>query len=379
MLLVAGTDFQRSYTYDMLGRRLTYTEDQLSETYYYNGENMEQKTIAWNEAEIGTQQEIIDYIYSNNRLTEIHSSEYANQPVYYTYDKGRVEFIEDESGMQYFSYGDMGEVTKMTRVYVLPNTNQQSISIETNFAYDSWGRIDSMIYPDGEILKYAYDYGGQLKSITGTKAGNQYTYLDTVFYNMFGAKTTETYGNGIQASFSYNINNQRLTQLQYQKPATSETYMQASYNYDLKGNITQINTTYSGTYPQTFNQTFSYDVSDQLEQASGNSGNIYDLNVTYNNYGRINSYDISQTDPQTSITQQQNTSFTYPTNITSTSFAPESANNGSITYEFGINGSLRKRADAQKTEYYLFNSFGNMKSYSEDGATYGYYGYDVGG
>ena len=68
-------------------------------------------------------------------------------------------------------------------------------------------------------------------------------------------------------------------------------------------------------------------------------------------------------------------------NVPSNSFAPVSANNGTIMFEFGINGSMRKRIDSvqQKTEYYLFNAFDQMKAYSDNGETYGYYGYDDAG
>jgi RHS repeat-associated protein len=65
--------------------------------------------------------------------------------------------------------------------------------------------------------------------------------------------------------------------------------------------------------------------------------------------------------------------------IPSTAFAPESANNGTRTYQYGINGSLRSKQDSARTEYYLFNGFGNLKVYSDDGASYGYYSYDAGG
>ena len=47
--------------------------------------------------------------------------------------------------------------------------------------------------------------------------------------------------------------------------------------------------------------------------------------------------------------------------------------------EFGINGSLRKRLDTNKIEYYHFNAFDQMKAYSDNGETYGYYGYDDAG
>ena len=80
--------------------------------------------------------------------------------------------------------------------------------------------------------------------------------------------------------------------------------------------------------------------------------------------------------------QSYNNNYTYNTvNPQSNTFAPESANDNGIVFEFGINGSLRKRtvADSNKTEFYLFNAFDQMKAYSDNGETYGYYGYDDAG
>jgi len=40
---------------------------------------------------------------------------------------------------------------------------------------------------------------------------------------------------------------------------------------------------------------------------------------------------------------------------------------------------MKLRINENKTEYYLFNAFDQMKAYSENGETYGYYGYDDAG
>ena len=83
------------------------------------------------------------------------------------------------------------------------------------FTYDTWGRIDTIVYSDGEIVIYGYDYGGQLISVKGDKAGNTYQYLYTVTYNKFGAKIAQTYGNQLTTYWQYNPYNQRL-----EKPAS---------------------------------------------------------------------------------------------------------------------------------------------------------------
>jgi len=39
----------------------------------------------------------------------------------------------------------------------------------TLFAYDTWNRIQSLTYSDGEALSFNYDSGGNIKAITGQK------------------------------------------------------------------------------------------------------------------------------------------------------------------------------------------------------------------
>ena len=50
-----------------------------------------------------------------------------------------------------------------------------------------------------------------------------------------------------------------------------------------------------------------------------------------------------------------------------------------IEYDFGINGSLRRKENVDESEFYLFNAFGCMKAYSFNGERFGYYGYDASG
>ena len=54
--------------------------------------------------------------------------------------------------------------------------------------------------------------------------------------------------------------------------------------------------------------------------------------------------------------------------------------NHNISSTYGINGSLRKKEvtqPQQNTEYYLFNSQGNLKAYSDDIMSFAYYGYNA--
>ena len=158
-----ANDFCRKYTYDMLGRKTSYSEGHLSESYVYTGTNLTEKTMGWyNSITNQPDSKTLTYTYDYNRLIATVSSEYAMYYTEYVYDNnGRLVNIIDESGIQCFEYGNMGEITKSTRAYSLP-TQAQPIALSTRFTYDSWGRMQQIIYPDGEVLDYAYDRGGQI-------------------------------------------------------------------------------------------------------------------------------------------------------------------------------------------------------------------------
>ncbi len=99
---------------------------------------------------------------------------------------GRVDTLYDESGLVCYQYGNMGEITRETRIYTVPFLSN-IIALSTQFEYDSWGRILNITYPDNEIVSYEYDCGGQLFKFYNNQ---NYTYLDSVQYNKFGAKIT---------------------------------------------------------------------------------------------------------------------------------------------------------------------------------------------
>ncbi len=155
-----ANDWERNYTYDMLGRRLTYTEGELAESFTYNGGQISSHSQSWMENGI-TQSRTTTYHYNAHRLDSVCYDD-ALTTIYHYDQYGRVDSLYDESGVMCYTYGNMGEVTQETRIYALPFLSSP-VALSTQFGYDSWGRVDSIIYPDGEIVKYGYDCGGQLQ------------------------------------------------------------------------------------------------------------------------------------------------------------------------------------------------------------------------
>ena len=56
-------------------------------------------------------------------------------------------------------------MTKNIRTLII-NSAIISTFVST-YEYDSWGRIQQMTYPDGEILDYVYNRAGQLENMKG--------------------------------------------------------------------------------------------------------------------------------------------------------------------------------------------------------------------
>ena len=383
-----ANDWERNYTYDLLGRRLTYTEGELAESYTYNGGNLAAHSQSWLENG-NTQTKTTTYHYNAHRLDSVGYDD-ALTTIYHYDQYSRVDSLYDESGVVCYQYGNMGEVTQETRIYALPFLSQP-IALSTQFTYDSWGRIQDITYPDNEVVNYTYDCGGQLFRFYNN--GN-YSYLDSVKYDRFGAKTSQKYGNGLKTNYSYDNLTRRLTTI-----TTLNGNSQIStfaYTYDPVGNVTQVTSSCPWRNNQTFTESFTYAAADQLTAAqsvvSGQpSVSNYQLAVTYGNWGKISSYGLTQRDMQHNSTQSETQAYTYPSynsiGNSQTLFAPAQrtitdANNNvaTETLTFGINGSLRRRdvqAQNSFTEYYLFNSAANLKAYSNNGLDFAYYGYNA--
>ncbi|MBR4339724.1 MAG: hypothetical protein IKP89_03785 [Bacteroidales bacterium] len=173
-----ANDWERTYTYDWLGRRLNYTEGELAESLTYDGGNLSTHTQSWLENG-NTQTKTTHYHYTAHRLDSVGYDD-ALTTIYHYDQYGRVDSLYDESGVMCYEYGSMGEVTKETRFYAMPFL-AQPIALATQFTYDSWGRILNITYPDNEVVSYGYDCGGQLFRFCNNSS---YSYLDSVKHIM---------------------------------------------------------------------------------------------------------------------------------------------------------------------------------------------------
>ena len=178
-------------------------------------------------------------------------------------NKGRLKLQEDGTGAQQFEYGNMGEVIKHTRTIIAPG--QITKTFEHRYVYDSWGRVDSMVYPGGENMRYLYDAGGNLKSMIGTDS-----IIKAIGYDHYGQKVYCKYGNGTENNYTYSPQLRRLTTLQA-KSSTGASMLNNSYAFDLVGNVDSIKNTAGavGLLGGGYTHRYSYDIFNRLTSANG--------------------------------------------------------------------------------------------------------------
>ncbi|MFV0390560.1 MAG: toxin TcdB middle/N-terminal domain-containing protein, partial [Paludibacteraceae bacterium] len=287
--LTAVTDAMGMQTlseYDMADRRtkVTHPASGTTEYKYDPAGNLIEKLTA----NLQRIKKPVKYDYDFNRLKSITYPENPKNNVKYTYGTpdaadfraGRLVLQEDGSGAQEFKYGSMGELTEARRTLVIPN--QAVATYVTKWTYDSWNRLQTMIYPDNEAVNYAYDAGGQLVSVKGSGTSD---YITNITYDKFGQRTSVTYGNGTKTDYAYNPETRYLQNLQVQHAGTS--IMDNTYGYDPVGNILNVSNAappaqYSGrNIGGNMVHTYTYDRLYRLSTAGGAFTGADDKTASY--------------------------------------------------------------------------------------------------
>ncbi len=248
---------ETTYTYDKGGRILSRTSpDAGTINYTYDAlGNITQKQDRWT----------VNYTYEYGRMKNVEYADHPQLNVEYTYDdpnsngKGRLSMIKDGTGSQKFYYGNIGEITKIERSIAIPYKTEAAEFV-TQWKYDLWNRVQEMIYPDGEEVDFAYDHGGNLNGMSGTKNGNSYTYISSILYDEFGAKTKMSYGNGVVTNYTYKPDERWLNTLN--STFGNGTAFNINYSYDKMGNVSSLS-------KSTGNQSFTYDKDYRLLTSSG--------------------------------------------------------------------------------------------------------------
>ena len=256
-----------SYTYDNDGNLLTKTDARsIVTTMAYDPLNrVTSKTYS-----DGTPQ--LNYFYDNQTLTYNPTGFNRGTAM------GRLVAITTggSSAGNYYGYDQIGQNVQKVQV--------SGTDFTMTASYNLAGGMTGETYPSGRTVNYGYDGAGRMASLNSPTITNAPVGvgLSNINYAPSGGLLSETYGNGLVHSVSYNSRLQPST-INLVSASTSASPLQLSYQYtststsnDNNGNVLQI-TSAIGT--NTFQQEFSYDGVNRLtyayEQDNGSTTNAW--------------------------------------------------------------------------------------------------------
>ncbi|HEX6287738.1 MAG TPA: SpvB/TcaC N-terminal domain-containing protein [Herpetosiphonaceae bacterium] len=293
--------------YDNLGRRTAIDSPDAGKTELVY--DLASNLIARITANLRAEGKQISYAYDFNRLAAISYPTFTGNNVTYTYGApgaadnraGRITLVTDESGSEERFYGKLGEITKEIKTVASATQGRGPSAPEvytTTYVFDTFGRLQTMTYPDGERLTYAYDSGGLVRQAVGQKAQYTYSYLRRLEYDKFEQRAFMEAGNGIRTHYRYRADNRRLENLQAGK-GEGNRFQNLNYRYDNVGNILSLANDVPVPHPNTFGgsttQTYRYDDLYRLVGASGtyqfnpDKTNRYELALSYDTIHNITS------------------------------------------------------------------------------------------
>jgi RHS repeat-associated protein len=295
-----------TFDYDNLGRRtfVDTPDGGRTETIY----DLASNPVAVVSENLRDEDTRIEYDYEFTRLASIEYPSFPENNVTYEYGDpgasgnraGRIEVITDGSGREERSYGKLGELNR--EVHEIATETSPVIAYTMEYTYDSFGRLRSLTYPDGEVLTYRFDAGGLVRSVEGFKDNFEYDYVSRMEYNKFGQRAFVEVGNGIRTSYEYYPDDRRLEHLRSRSSRTAGPglFQNLTYTYDDVGNVETVTNDVSPLPDQAEfggSATFVYHYDDlyRLEDASGvyqmASGDRreYTLRMTYDRIHNITS------------------------------------------------------------------------------------------
>ena len=255
--------------------------------------------------------------------------------------------------------------------------------------YDSWNRVQTMTYPDGEVVTYHYNAAGQVKSLTSNKQGRQSVIVDRIGYDKEGHTVYTKLGNGTETTYTYDKQRERLQVMNL--TADGQTVMENRYQYDAVDNILGITNAANPTSLTKLNKaklggrsshTYEYDELNRLIHASGKAKRAsYDMVMSF---GRMSepltkvqkvdstttaksynfAYKYEDSNHPTAPTQIGHDHYTYDANGNPTLVTNDSTNTTREMY-WDENNRLMVLSDNGKTSRYTYNAAGEriMKSY----------------
>ncbi len=380
---------ETKYEYDQLGRKLMVSHPDAGETdmTYDAAGNLLTKLTAQLRKSI-SEKGCITYTYDYERLKEVLYPENLFNRVTYTYgqpgDKfgraGRLTLVEDASGGEAYYYGRQGEVTKTVRTVMASVADIRTYVYGAT--YDSWNRVRTMTYPDGEVVTYHYNAAGQVESLTSNKQGKESTIVAQIGYDKDGHTVYQKLGNGTETTYTYDKQRERLQDMTL--TGSGSTLMQNKYRYDAVDNILGIT---NAANPQGLTKlnkaklggasthSYQYDELNRLIHATGKAKSAtYDMAMTF---GRM-SEPLTKVQKVDSSLTAKSYNFAYKYEDDSHPTAPTQIGHDHYTYDANGNPTLVTNDSTNTTREMYWDEDNRLMVLSDNGKT-SRYTYNAGG
>jgi len=306
--------------------------------------------------------------------------------------RGRICNVIDASGAEKRNYGALGETVRTDRLMHGAVWETTDRTFTTSYVFDSFGRMLSLIYPDGEMLTYGYDAGGQVNHVEGLENGQTSPYVKDIVYDEFGQRTRLEYGNGVVITQTYETDTRRLDTQTIMSLGQSNPLRQLDYDYDRASNIRTITDSRMNLAPflQSANRSYTYDDLHRLKTSnvvaveSGTLSKITDItsNYDYDSVGNITSQDITRQQEATTLAAYPSRAWTYTYSNPARPNLPDKIGPYSFTYDArgSILASIRQvGSDAPLGTTYTWDDEGRLITSQRQGSgstTLYIYGHD---
>ena len=345
--------------YDLLGRRtaLESLDSGRQEFFYDECSNL----VRESSSVLRENNKQIVYEYDGlNRLVKIDYPD--TEDTVYTYGgaddthgaANRILSVTDASGTIEYEYGKLGEVIKETRTLAthLNGSNPTETAV-MEYQSDYLGRMQHIVYPDGEQIVYGYDNGGQVVSVRGEHYGHEFNYVTNILYDEYGQRTRIDYGNGTFTEYNYDPARRWLDTIKTQNK-WGQSYQNIAYSFDAVGNVLgyENNCLDSVTGNYKTKQVYSYDNLYQLIKVDGETTynpfkssspefvSYYMQEFTFDSVGLGNMVSKVSTEnvtPNKNIGDNLNYSFAYNYDE---NYAHRLINAGDRYYKYDANGNI---------------------------------------
>ena len=279
--------------------------------------------------------------------------------------------VEDASGGEAYYYGRQGEVTKTVRTVMASVADIRTYVYGAT--YDSWNRVQTMTYPDGEVVTYHYNAAGQVESMTSNKQGRQSVIVDRIGYDKEGHTVYTKLGNGTETTYTYDKQRERLQVMNL--TADGQTVMENRYQYDAVDNILGITNAANPTSLTKLNRaklggrsshTYEYDELNRLIHANGKAKCAsYDMVMSF---GRM-SEPLTKVQKVDSTTTAKSYNFAYKYEDSNHPTAPTQIGHDHYTYDANGNPTLVTNDSTNTTREMYWDEDNRLMVLSDNGKT----------